>query len=170
MPVELRRSSEFSLAELAAIFTAAYDEYVIPFAMDEARLSYMVEALDVDLTRSVVAVNKGRPIGLANLGLRRERAWLGGDGERGADRFARHRDTRRRAGRLRPAARHHHRDRADQAGTGGDRGGLGGAGCPPPAGRRAEGARACRARCAHVDREARGRRRMAKAITASSRS
>jgi ribosomal protein S18 acetylase RimI-like enzyme len=80
MQVELRRSSEFSLAELAAIFTAAYDEYLVPFAMDETKLSYMVEALDVDLTRSVVAVDEGRPIGLANLGLRRERAWLGGVG------------------------------------------------------------------------------------------
>src|SRR4051794_17861739 len=80
MAVELRRSSEFSLSQLAAIFTAAYEGYVVPFVVDEASLAYMVDAFDLDLTRSFVAVEAGRPIGLANLGLRGERAWLGGVG------------------------------------------------------------------------------------------
>ena len=62
------------------IFAAVFDDYLVPFEMDEARLAYMVDAYDLDLTRSLVAVDKGSPIGLANLGLRPGRAWLGGAG------------------------------------------------------------------------------------------
>src|SRR5262249_25126963 len=80
MTVEFRRSSDFSRAELASVFTAAYEGYFIPIVVDEAQLGYMVEVFDVDLSRSVVAVENARPIGLANLGRRRERTWLGGVG------------------------------------------------------------------------------------------
>lgn len=80
MAVELRPSNEFSLAELASVFTASYHGYLIPFALDETQLSYMVEVFDLDLSRSLVAVERQRPIGLANLGLRGERTWLGGIG------------------------------------------------------------------------------------------
>ena len=80
MTVEFRRSSEFSLAELASVFTASYQGYFIPFVVDETRLGYMVEGFDLDLSRSLVAVERERPIGLANLGLRGERTWLGGVG------------------------------------------------------------------------------------------
>ena len=80
MTVEFRRSSEFSLAELASVFTASYEGYFIPFVVDAAQLSYMVEVFDLDLSRSLVAVERERPIGLANLGRRGERTWLGGVG------------------------------------------------------------------------------------------
>ena len=80
MAVEFRRSTDFSLAELASVFTAAYHRYLIPFALDEAQLGYMVEVFDLDLSRSLVAVERRRPVGLANLGRRGERAWLGGVG------------------------------------------------------------------------------------------
>jgi ribosomal protein S18 acetylase RimI-like enzyme len=78
--VDLRPSSEFPLAELADLLTAAYDGYFVPFAVDEAQLAYMVEVFDLDLSRSLVAVEHGRPVGLANLGRRGERSWLGGVG------------------------------------------------------------------------------------------
>ena len=80
MAVDLRPSSEFSLAELAAVFTASYDGYFIPFVVDETQLRYMVEVFDLDLSRSLVAVKGERPVGLANLGRRDERTWLGGVG------------------------------------------------------------------------------------------
>jgi len=80
MTVEFRRSSEFSLAELAAVFTASYEDYFIPFVVDETQLEYMVDVFDLDLSRSVVAVERERPVGLANLGRRGERTWLGGIG------------------------------------------------------------------------------------------
>jgi acetyltransferase (GNAT) family protein len=40
----------------------------------------MVEVFDLDLSRSLVAVDGERPVGLANLGRREERTWLGGVG------------------------------------------------------------------------------------------
>jgi GNAT superfamily N-acetyltransferase len=78
--VELRRSNEFSLAELAAVFTASYEGYFVPFVLDESQLGYMVDVFDLDLSRSLVAVERKRPVGLANLGRRGERTWLGGIG------------------------------------------------------------------------------------------
>ena len=88
MGVELRRSSEFSRAELVAVFAAAYEGYFVPFTMDESKLAFMIEVFDLDLECSVVAVEGHRLIGLANLGRRLDRAWLGGVGvipaERGA--------------------------------------------------------------------------------------
>ena len=80
MAVELRRSTEFSLAELASVFTASYHGYFIPFAVDKNQLRYMVEVFDLDLSRSLVAVERQRPVGLANLGRREEGTWLGGVG------------------------------------------------------------------------------------------
>jgi GNAT superfamily N-acetyltransferase len=80
MTVEFRRSSEFSLAELATVFTASYQGYFIPFVVDETQLKYLVDVFDLDLSRSLVAVDRERPVGLANLGRRGERTWLGGVG------------------------------------------------------------------------------------------
>ena len=80
MTVEFRRSSEFSLAELAAVFTASYEGYFIPFVVEETQLKYMVDVFDLDLSRSLVAVDGERPVGLANLGRRGGRTWLGGVG------------------------------------------------------------------------------------------
>jgi ribosomal protein S18 acetylase RimI-like enzyme len=80
MAVELRPSRDFSVAELASVFTAAYEGYFVPFAVDEAALQYMIDVFDLDLERSVVAVDDRRPVALGNVGLRSERAWLGGVG------------------------------------------------------------------------------------------
>jgi ribosomal protein S18 acetylase RimI-like enzyme len=80
MAVELRRSSELSFRELAALFTAAYEGYFVPISIDDPTFRYMVDVFDLDLHKSVVAVEHGKPIGLANLGRRRERTWLGGVG------------------------------------------------------------------------------------------
>lgn len=80
MAVQLRASTEFSIAALAELFTAAYEGYYVPFNVDEQALAYMVDAFDLDLAESLVAVEDGTPVGLANLGRRGERTWLGGIG------------------------------------------------------------------------------------------
>jgi hypothetical protein len=49
VPVELRRASTFTHAELAALLTAAYEGYAIPFAVDEPTFAHMVDAFDLDL-------------------------------------------------------------------------------------------------------------------------
>ena len=67
--MELRPSSELAISELAELFTAAYEDYYVPFQVDEARLAHMIDAYDLALDRSLVAWDGGRPVGLANLGL-----------------------------------------------------------------------------------------------------
>lgn len=78
--IDLRRPTELTSGELAELFTAAYEGYFVPFRVDEARLAQMVDAFDIDLARSLVAWYDGARVGLANLGLRGERTWLGGVG------------------------------------------------------------------------------------------
>jgi ribosomal protein S18 acetylase RimI-like enzyme len=80
VPVRLRPSSDLTHAELAELFTAAYEGYFVPFAVDEATLGYMVDVFDLDLSRSLVAEDGAERLGLANVGLRAARAWLGGVG------------------------------------------------------------------------------------------
>ena len=80
MSVSVRSSSQLSRADLAALFTAAYQGYFVPFAVDEATFGFMVEVFDLDLTESLVAVDDRGPVGLANLGRRGRRTWLGGVG------------------------------------------------------------------------------------------
>jgi ribosomal protein S18 acetylase RimI-like enzyme len=77
---ELRRSTEFSRRDLAAIFTASYQDYFVPFKVDEETLDYMVDAFDLLLAHSLVAVEAGVAVGLANLGRRGEQTWVGGVG------------------------------------------------------------------------------------------
>jgi ribosomal protein S18 acetylase RimI-like enzyme len=79
VPVRLRPSTDLARGELAALFTAAYEGYFVPFAVDEATLAYMVDVFDLDLAESLVA-DDGGPVGLANLGRRDPRVWLGGVG------------------------------------------------------------------------------------------
>jgi GNAT superfamily N-acetyltransferase len=78
--VQLRPSTELSRSELADLFTAAYEGYYVPFVVDETTLGFMVDVFDLDLERSLVAVEDGTAVGLANLGRRGARTWLGGVG------------------------------------------------------------------------------------------
>jgi ribosomal protein S18 acetylase RimI-like enzyme len=48
--------------------------------VDESTFAYIVGALDLDLEQSLVAEDDGTPVGLANLGRRGRRTWLGGVG------------------------------------------------------------------------------------------
>jgi ribosomal protein S18 acetylase RimI-like enzyme len=72
--VNLVPSDRYSYAELAELFTRGYEGYFTPVLVDEPTLRYMVEAWDIDLTRSRVAPAAG----LCNLAIRGDRAWIGG--------------------------------------------------------------------------------------------
>jgi len=65
-----------SIAELAALFNAGYEGYVVPFRVDAAQLENMIAAWQIDLSRSRIATGEG----VALLGIRRERGWIGGLG------------------------------------------------------------------------------------------
>jgi ribosomal protein S18 acetylase RimI-like enzyme len=77
---DLRPASDYELGRLARLFTDAYEGYFLPFAIDEARLRFMVDAYDLDLDASRVALREAVPVGLANLGVRGDRGWIGGIG------------------------------------------------------------------------------------------
>ena len=69
-------ASTLSHAELAELFTAAYEDYYVPIHIDEATMTRIVAAWDLDLDRSRVAPGEG----IVNLGVRGERGWIGGLG------------------------------------------------------------------------------------------
>jgi GNAT superfamily N-acetyltransferase len=62
------------------LFNAAYEGYLVPFHVDERQLAFMDDAFDLDLDASRIAFRDGEPVGLGNLGLRDEDAWIGGVG------------------------------------------------------------------------------------------
>lgn len=78
--LELRPARSVSPAERAELFNAAYEGYLIPFHVDEATLAFMDDAFDLDLDASRVAFRDGAAVGLGNLGVRGEDAWIGGVG------------------------------------------------------------------------------------------
>ncbi|HEX4323741.1 MAG TPA: GNAT family N-acetyltransferase [Gaiellaceae bacterium] len=80
MTVELRPSSSLSLGERSELFNAAYEGYLLPFHIDEQQLAFMANAFDFDLDASRIAYRDGEPVGLGNLGVRGEDAWIGGVG------------------------------------------------------------------------------------------
>jgi GNAT superfamily N-acetyltransferase len=78
--LELRSARSLPPSERAALFNAAYEGYVVPFHLDEQQMAFMDNAFDLDLDASRVAYRDGEPVGLGNLGLRGEDAWVGGVG------------------------------------------------------------------------------------------
>ena len=70
----------FGHARLAELFTAGYEGYFVPMHVDEATFAFMVDAWDVDLARSRVALDGDEPVGVVNLGVRGDRGWIGGLG------------------------------------------------------------------------------------------
>ncbi len=80
MSLDIRSARSLSPAERATLFNAAYEGYLVPFHIDERQLAFMDDAFDLDLEASRIAYRDGEPVGLGNLGLRREDAWIGGVG------------------------------------------------------------------------------------------
>ena len=78
--LDIRSARSLSLDERANLFNAAYEGYLVPFHLDTQQLQSMDEAFDLDLGASRVAFRDGEPIGLGNLGVRGEDAWIGGIG------------------------------------------------------------------------------------------
>jgi hypothetical protein len=62
--LDLRPASSLPLDELAALFNAGYEGYVIPFRLDEAALGSMITVFDIDRDASVVASRTANTWGL----------------------------------------------------------------------------------------------------------
>lgn len=76
----LRPAAAFGDEELARLFTASYEGYLVPFAVDADAFRFLTRTYDLDRDASRVALRDGRPVGIANLGLRGAEAWVGGIG------------------------------------------------------------------------------------------
>ena len=69
-------AATLSIDELAALFNAGYEGYVVPFRVETSQLQNMIAAWHIDLARSRIAPGEG----VALLGIRGERGWIGGLG------------------------------------------------------------------------------------------
>jgi GNAT superfamily N-acetyltransferase len=78
--LEIRSARSLMPGERAALFNAAYEGYLVPFHIDETTLVSMDQVFDLDLEASRIAYLGDEPVGLGNLGLRGEDAWIGGVG------------------------------------------------------------------------------------------
>jgi ribosomal protein S18 acetylase RimI-like enzyme len=78
--LELRSARSLTPAKRTALFNAAYEGYLLPFHIDEQQLAFMDDVFDLDLDASRIAFRDGEPVGLGNLGVRGEDAWIGGVG------------------------------------------------------------------------------------------
>ena len=78
--LELSPASELGLEGLATLFNAAYEGYPVPMHIDAGAVEFMLEALDLAPEHSRVASRAGEPVGLAMLGVRQARGWVGGMG------------------------------------------------------------------------------------------
>jgi ribosomal protein S18 acetylase RimI-like enzyme len=78
--VELRSARTLTQLERTELFNRAYEGYVVPFVLSEELLAFMDETYDIDLDASRIAYRDGEAVGLGNLGVRGEDAWIGGVG------------------------------------------------------------------------------------------
>jgi ribosomal protein S18 acetylase RimI-like enzyme len=76
MPVSLHPASDYSIEQLADIYTHARKNYLVPMPMSPGRLKEYIRVYQIDLDRSLVAVEEGDMVGVGMLGLRTGRSWV----------------------------------------------------------------------------------------------
>jgi ribosomal protein S18 acetylase RimI-like enzyme len=69
-------ASQFSLADLAAIYNETRADYIVPMPMSPARLAEYMAVYDVYAAASSVIVEDDVPVGLGMLGVRPGQAWI----------------------------------------------------------------------------------------------
>ena len=75
--IQLIPASRFNFEELTAIYNQTRVDYMVPRPMNAARLAEYVRIYDVDLDHSLVAATpEGQMLGVAMLGVRKNRVWL----------------------------------------------------------------------------------------------
>jgi len=78
--LDLRPASQFSSADLAALFTRGYEGYFVPVAITAEEFEHMALTGDFDLDASRVLMERDVPVAFALLGVRGTRGWVGGMG------------------------------------------------------------------------------------------
>lgn len=78
--ITMQPASQFSDEQLAEAFNAGYQGYVMPVHVDTVFIRNHVQQHDIDLNASCLAMDEGVAAGIGLLGLRNDRAWIGGIG------------------------------------------------------------------------------------------
>ena len=78
--LELVSAAGFDSAALAALFVRGYEGYFVPVHLDAAGFDVMARSGDLSLEDSRVGRLAGEPAGIALLGIRENRGWVGGVG------------------------------------------------------------------------------------------
>ena len=79
-PIAITPATALALPALADLFNRAYEGYEVPLHVDPGAVAFMHEAFDLSPERSRIAWRDERPVGLAMLAVRGNRAWVGGMG------------------------------------------------------------------------------------------
>lgn len=74
--IKLIPTSCFTIDQLTAIYNQTRVDYLVPMPMNTARLAEYINAYDVDLNHSLVAMQDDEMLGVAMLGVRQDRAWI----------------------------------------------------------------------------------------------
>ncbi len=69
-------ANEYSLQDLTDVYNQTRLDYVVPMPMNVAKLREYVENYDIQLEHSLAANYKGKPFGLAMLGVRDQQTWV----------------------------------------------------------------------------------------------
>lgn len=77
---EIRSATDLAIPDLAALFSRCYEGYFVPIKVDASALERMIRAWSLDLEASRVLFEDGSPSGMAMLGRRGSRGWIGGMG------------------------------------------------------------------------------------------
>jgi ribosomal protein S18 acetylase RimI-like enzyme len=80
MPVSVAPISLDEFDTLLQAFNRGYEGYVVPLHLDADQLRGHIEGGSIDLSASRMAYNDGEAVGVALLGIREKRAWVGGVG------------------------------------------------------------------------------------------
>lgn len=77
---KLAPAATLGTRRLSDVLNRAYADYFIPIQLDSYQFQMMCEEQDVDLERSVVAIEGGMPVGIAMLSHRGSEGWVSGVG------------------------------------------------------------------------------------------
>lgn len=78
--VTIERATALSLSEMADLYNLTYQGYAVPFHVDADWAAFMCDAFDLMPEHSVIARRGGEAVGIAMLGVRGSRGWVGGMG------------------------------------------------------------------------------------------
>ena len=76
IPPTLVPASQFSIQSLTDAYNQTRVDYMVPMPLNAARLTEYIQIYDIDMERSVVAVNDGNVLGINMIGLRRDQTWI----------------------------------------------------------------------------------------------